>query len=224
MELSAGVVRASETAASEADRWHPKVPPVLLDEHVGRNLRGTEEAVHGRVDPHRLVDAVAVSGISVVVALFELDELELVRRVAVDFVCREEDEWGFRAAAAGALEQVQRPDGIDVEVVEWPRGREVVGWLGRAMDDEIRLLLGDDAQDRLAVADVDVTVLEMPRRSSQPLEVPGRVPVLAEEVAPHVVVDAVHAPAALVEEGHHLRSDEPAGAGDESGLRACHGS
>ena len=97
--------------------------------------------------------------------------------------------------------------------------REVVGWLGRAMDDEIRLLLGEDAQDRLAVADVDVTVLEMPRRSSQPLEVPGRVPVGAEEVATHVVVDPDHTEASLVQERDAFRADQPAGAGNECGLQ-----
>ena len=53
---------------------------------------------------------------------------------------------------------------------------------------------------------------------AQALEVPGRVAVRAEEVAAHVVVDAVDLPAALVEERDRLRADEPAAAGDEDPL------
>ena len=39
-----------------------------------------------------------------------------------------------------------------------------------------------------------------------------------EEVPPHVVVNAVHPPAALVEEGDRLRSDEAAATGHEDAL------
>jgi hypothetical protein len=125
---------------------------------------------------------------------------------------------------ARGLEEVQRADGVHLEVVEWPLRGEVVRGLGGGVDDQGGPCLRDEPRDPGAVADVEVVVLEATRLAPEPLEVPGRVPVRAEEVAPHVVVDAVHAPAALVEEGHHLRPDEPAGAGDESGLRACHGS
>ena len=68
-----------------------------------------------------------------------------------------------------------------------------------AVEDEVEALLREEALDAVAVADVEAVVLEPARLPQQPLEVPGRVPVLAEELAAHVVVDAVDGPAALVE-------------------------
>jgi hypothetical protein len=43
--------------------------------------------------------------------------------------------------------------------------------------------------------------------------------VFAEEVTTHVVVDALHAPTAFVEERHDLGADEAAGTGDDRCLR-----
>src|SRR5262249_2875247 len=70
------------------------------------------------------------------------------------------------------------------------------------------------------VADVERMVREALGDAAQALEVPGRVAVGTEEVAAHVVVDAVHLPAAVVEERRSLRSDETAAAGDEYPLHA----
>ena len=92
---------------------------------------------------------------------------------------------------------------------------EVVRGLRRRVDDEVRPRLADEPLDPVAVADVEVVVLEPRRLPPQPLEVPGRVAVLPEEVAAHVVVDPVHAPAALVEEGHALGADQAARARDD---------
>jgi hypothetical protein len=76
--------------------------------------------VHRRVDPAGLVDPILLRRVRVVPAGLELDERQLVWRVAVDLVRREETERGLRARAASRFEQVQRADGIDVEVVERP--------------------------------------------------------------------------------------------------------
>ena len=183
MQLGARVVRAGQAAAPEADRRHAEVAAVLLDEQVGRRLGRAEEAVHRRVDPHRLVDSVGVGRVRVVPARLELDELELVRRVAVDLVRREEDERRLRAAAAGGLEQVERPDGVHLEVVERAGGREVVRGLSGSVDDQLRARAVHQLEDRGPVADVERVVLEARRRRAQALQVPGRVAVLAEELA-----------------------------------------
>ena len=122
------------------------------------------------------------------------------------------------AVAPRRLEEVERADGVDVEVVERPARGEVVRRLRGGVDDQLGLRLLDDAFDAGAVADVEVVVLESLRGTAQPLEVPRRVAVLAEEVPAHVVVDAVHGPAARVEEGDHLRADQPARACDKGFL------
>jgi hypothetical protein len=89
------------------------------------------------------------------------------------------------------------------------------------VDDQVGSRLGNEARDALAVADVELVVLEALCRLLEPAQVPGRVAVLAEEVAAEVVVDAVDAPVALVEEGDHLGADQPARPRDESGPHAA---
>ena len=78
------------------------------------------------------------------------------------------------------------------------------------MDDEVRLQLVYEPQHRCAIADVDVVVLETAGRPTEAFEIPGRIPVLAEEVAAHVVVDAVDGPTALVEERNGFGADQAA--------------
>ena len=72
------------------------------------------------------------------------------------------------------------------------------------MDDQLWPGLGDQPLDARPVANVELVVREVPRRAHEPLEVRRRVAVVAEEVAPHVVVDALDSPAALVEKGDAL--------------------
>ena len=69
---------------------------------------------------------------------------------------------------------------------------------------------------------VERVVREPAGGAAEPLEVPRRVAVRAEEVAPHVVVDPVDDPAAGIEVGHRLRADEAAAAGDEDRARSRH--
>jgi hypothetical protein len=82
--------------------------------------------------------------------------------------------------------------------------------LCRCMDDEVRSQPIDELQHGCAVADVDVVVLEAAGRPTQAFEIPGRIAVLAEEVAAHVVVDAVDGPTTRVEERHGFGADQAA--------------
>jgi hypothetical protein len=66
-----------------------------------------------------------------------------------------------------------------------------------------------------AVADIQVAVAKMLRRLAKPLQVPPRVPLLTEEVRPHVIVDPDHALRAAVEEADKLRADQSTGTGHE---------
>ena len=100
-------------------------------------------------------------------ARLELDQRELVRRVAIDLVRAHEDERRLGAAAPGRLEQVQRADRVDVEVVERPILGQVVGRLGGAVDDQIRpQVLPTSVDDARTIADVGVMVMEA-RRARQ---------------------------------------------------------
>ena len=149
--------------------------------------------MHRRVDPHRLVDAVALRRVGVVPARLELDELELVRRVAVDLVRGQEDERRLGHVLAGRLEQVERADRVDLEVVERARSRR---GRARAAPRSGRLRSGRSRRTRRE----DASRSRMSRswcvkrfvaaRSRSRFQVVS--PSGAEEVAAHVVVDAVH--------------------------------
>src|SRR5262249_46236775 len=144
----------------------------------------------------------------------------LVRSVAVYLVRAHEDERRLGAGLAHGLEQVQRAARVDVEIVEGAVLGEVVRWLRGGVDQEVRLEAADEVDHRRAVPDVERMVGEVRGQLPQALEIPGGVAVWSEEVTPHVVVDAVPLPAAMIEEGRSLGADEPAAAGDEDPLHA----
>ena len=89
VQLRAGVVRAGEAPAAEADGRHVEVAAVLLDEQVGRGLGDAEQRVEAAVDGHRGRDPVVVLVVlRQLEARLELDERQEVRPVAVDLVGR----------------------------------------------------------------------------------------------------------------------------------------
>src|SRR6202012_3549328 len=57
VEWRSGMIRAGQTAAAKARRLHPKIASVLLDHHIGGNLRSTEDAVHRMIDAHVFANA-----------------------------------------------------------------------------------------------------------------------------------------------------------------------
>ena len=209
MQLDARVVRARQASAAKAARLHPEVAAVLLHHHVGRDLRGAEERVLGLVDAQVLADAAEVPGPGVLPAGLELLHRQVVRGVAVDLVRRHVDERGGRHVLPRRLEQVQRTDGVRVEVVEGDLGREVVRRLRGGVDDRVGLHLPDESQDAGAVADVELVVEEALALGLERALVPARVAAGAEERGAPVVVDAVDVPPASVEVPTDFGADEP---------------
>jgi hypothetical protein len=181
--------------------------------------------VEAAVDAHVLADAFVVFFLRVVPAGGKFVERDLVGGVAVDLVGAHEDEHrvaeGGVAGQAGGLKEVERADGVDVEIVEGALGGEVVGRLRGGVDDQVGLGVFDEALHRGAVADVGLDVGEVFRFALEALEVPGGVALGSEKVGPHVVVDADDAVAAAVEVGDGFGADQSTGACDEDGL---HGS
>src|SRR5262245_43420207 len=88
--------------------------------------------------------------------------------------------------------------------------------LGSAVDDQVeRSFRPKQTGKPGAVADIQMEVAKMVRRLPQPLQGPARVPLLTEEVGPHVVVDSEHALRAAVKEADKLRADQSTGTGNE---------
>jgi hypothetical protein len=63
-------------------------------------------------------------------------------------------EDGVRTVQARRLEQIHGTDGIDVEIVERSKLRQIVGWLGGAVDDEIERSVAKKTIHALAIANV----------------------------------------------------------------------
>ena len=71
------------------------------------------------------------------------------------------DKRRFGADLPRGFQQVQRADGIDVKVVKWPAGCEIVARLGGGVDDGLRGEFLEQGQHAGAVADVEFVMLEI---------------------------------------------------------------
>ncbi len=71
------------------------------------------------------------------------------------------DERRFRAGLAGGFEQVERADGIGVEIVERDRRGAVVRGLGGGVDDDVGRSFLEQREHAGAVADVEFVVVEI---------------------------------------------------------------
>ena len=130
MQLDAGVVRPREAATAQAAGRHIEVASVLLHHHVGGHLRRAEYRMRALIDAECLGDAVRERGVSIVPAGRVFDQRDLVGRIAVDLVRAHMHEWRLRRMPARGLEKIERSYGIDVEILEWTRGRQIVAGLG----------------------------------------------------------------------------------------------
>ena len=160
MQLDAGVVRAREAAAAQAAGRHAEVAAVLLHHHVGGHLAGAEQRVLRLVDARSLGDAVGEGRVGVVPA-----RLELLQRRSC-WAGRRRPCWSTcgRTATPGrpprGFEQVQRADGVGVEVVERDRGGAIVARLGRRVDDGVGLDARRQLEHAGAIADVELVMVE----------------------------------------------------------------
>src|SRR5207244_6115461 len=112
MQFGPGVRRAGETAATKRNGRHSEISPVFLDENIGCNFRRTEERMLGVVDTHRLRN----TGLVFVARLYfpaflEFAQRQTVRRVAIDFVRRGENERRRGRKRSRSFEQLQRAVG-----------------------------------------------------------------------------------------------------------------
>ena len=115
----------------------PKRRPYSCTSTSAATFDAPKRLCRRRVDRHRLVDPVVPGMIGLELpAAITLDKRERVRPVAVHLVRGREDEHRLRCVEACRLEQVQRPDCVDVEIGERLTGRPVVGGLCCGVHDE----------------------------------------------------------------------------------------
>src|SRR5882762_1183736 len=215
VQLHAAVVRPREAAPAQAAGFHAEIAAVLLDHHVCRDLGCSEQGVYGAVDAESLVDSLRESPIGIVPARFLLNKSDLVGRVAVDLVGRHVDEGAVDRVTPDSFKHIECSDRIDVEIVEWPGGGEVVARLGCRVHGERGLQRGDQRVYPATVADVELVMLEPSVGLDEAPLVPTRVPARPEEVGAHVVVHPVDFPVEAAEIFDDLGSDQTGRSGYE---------
>jgi len=216
VELDAAVVGAREAAAAQAAGGHLEIAAVLLHHHVAGDFRGAEERVLRLVDGEGLRDAVFVGRIGVVPAGFELLERDGIWGVAIDLVGAHVHEGRLGAGLAGGLQQVERADGVGVEIVEGDRGGAVVGGLRGGVHDGGGFHLLEQREHAGTVADVELVVDESRQLAHEAVLVPPGVALRAEEDGALVVIHAVDRVAEFAcEIAADLGADEAGRPGDE---------
>ena len=186
------MIRTGQASTAQATRGHAEVLAVLLNEHIGRNLRGTKEGVRRLIDREGLRDTVLIGRVGVVPPGLEFAQGNPVRCVAVDLVRRHVDERRLGTVLPCGLEQVERPNGIRVEIIEWNRRCAVVAGLSRRMHDCRGSQPLYERRDSAAIANVEFVVHESGQLSLQPRLVPPIVSLRAEEHRTLVVVHPVN--------------------------------
>ena len=181
VQLHAGMIGARQTAAAKAAGGHVEVAAVLLHHHVGRDLARAEETVQALVDREGLRDAVCVLRVGVIPAGLQLGKSQSIGRIAVHLVGAHVNERALRARLPRGLEQVERADGVGVEVVERNRGRAIVRRLGGRVHDDRRPKPSDQIENALPIPDVELMVLKARELSLEAVLVPARVALRPEK-------------------------------------------
>ena len=204
---------AGQAAAAEDADGHLEVAAELLAHHVGGDLRSAEDGVQAVVDRHVFVDAVEPVG--VVPALFEFLQRQVIRTIAVDLVGAGEAERRILAEVARRHQHVHGADGVDVEIVVGNGGGLVVRRLRGGVDDEIGPLGVEQIAHPLAIANVEIGMAVVRHGIDQVAHhLAGRAGG-SEELLPHVVIHAHHAPAVLGEHADAFGADQSSGTGNQ---------
>lgn len=95
---------------------------------------------------------------------------------------------------SGGLQKIQGADSIGIEIIKGPRGSKVMAGLRSRMDNVGGPELIQTIEDCFPIPDIEFMMVEAGVGTFQPLLIPTRVTLRAEEVGPHVVVDPVDLP------------------------------
>jgi hypothetical protein len=128
-------------------------------------------------------------------------------------------EDGFVCMTVCSFQQVERSDGIHIEVIEWATGGQVMAGLRGCVDNQVWLNRFDEGKDGLPVADVQFVMFEVGVGGFQPMLIPAGITFFAKEIPPHVVIGPGDLPAAIMEVGHNLGADQAVGASDDQSFQ-----
>ncbi len=156
------------------------------------------------VNANRFSDAIEVSLFGIVSACVEFSKGKFIRLVTVDLISTQVYEWGLRRGPTCCFKHVQGADRIDIEIVEWATGSQVMAGLSCRVDDQVRAGLAQAAQHRSSIADIELMMGEGFVCPAQALLVAAGIALRSEKIRPHIVVDAVYPPAPTAEMRDHF--------------------
>ena len=219
VQFRAGMRGAGKAPSAKDARAHAEIAAILLNHDVGGNFADAKNTVLGLIDAHRFIDSVlapAMLGRKLPTPL-HFNERQKVRRVAIDFIGRREDEHGLGRMLARGFEKDERPVRIDGEIGDRFPGCPIVARLGRAMDHKCDLsaIPPEKIIDGGLVSDVDALVAVAWERRLQPPRVPVGGSLLAEKVRAHAVVDTDDIESLIVQKGRRLAANKPRRTGDD---------
>lgn len=137
-----------------------------------------------------LANSVVILGARIIPARRQFPQRKLIGRIAVNLVRGHEDEHGVGIRLPRRFQQVQRADGIHVEIHKRNLLRLVVRRLGGTVNDQVKPLRLEEIHDLLPVADVERHVGKAPGVLAQALKVPARVARRAKKLAAQIVINA----------------------------------
>lgn len=215
VEFHAGVVRASEAAPTQTAGGHVEIASVFLHHDIRRDFGSAEEGVFRLVDREGFGDAVLVGGIVVIPARVEFAERDGIGPITVNFVRGHVDEWRLGAGLPCGFEEVQRADGVGVEIIKRNRSRAVVRGLGGSVDDNVGFDFGNEVENALPVANIEFVVGEAGDQISEAFLVPTRVALGPKKCRALVVVHPVDGTALPGKKDGYFGTDEAGRASDE---------
>src|SRR6266480_1914633 len=149
-----------------------------------------------------------IFGIGIVVARLHLNQGHLIGSIAIDFVGAHVNEHGLGTVLARSFEQVQGADGIYIKIDERNLSSLVVRWLSGAVNNAIEARLTEKREDGFPVADIQIPVSKVASASLQTSEIPSRIACRAEELLPHVVVNAGYTVSLALEIQHGFGANQ----------------
>jgi hypothetical protein len=151
--------------------------------------------VHALIDWHVLRDSAFI--VDVVPASLSLNERDEIGTVTVNFVSTHKTEGGVSDEVSGGGNQIQRADGINVEVLKRNLGRLIVRRLSSAVNNEVRPHFTDEVPKACTITNIKTPVTVSWEIRDKTVNCWLRRGCRAEEPSSHVTVNSHDIPTIL---------------------------
>ncbi len=204
MQFDARMIRPSQTSTSKAAGFKPKVSSILLYHHVRGDLARAKKTVLALVNWKVLCDASSEIRVVIHPTRRELFELDSVGSVAIYLISAHVNEDRLGCVPPSCLQQIKRSASVNVEIIEWSAGSQVMAGLGRGMNYQVRLYRRHKVRYSSTVTYVQLGMTERRVSVCQALLIPSGISRWSEEVCTLVVVDSGYLPALSRKVRHDL--------------------